>query len=234
MEFVSAVSHELRTPLAVICSAGENLADGVVRDPDRLKSYGKVVRDEGRRLTEMVEQVLSFAGLQSGLKRQTFVPVNLAEITDRALSTFEIPIRENGFTVERRIPEDVPAVMGEPVSLTRALHNLLSNAIKYGGDKRWIGLSIFTEGPWVKLAVQDHGPGIPAVELSHIFEPFYRGRSAVEAQIHGSGLGLSLVKQAVEQHNGVIHVSSNPGSGSTFCIALPVGQAGQPSEISSA
>src|SRR5262249_4580845 len=108
IEFVSAGSHELRTPLAVLCSAGANLADGVVRDPDRLKSYGRVVRDEGRRLTEMVEQVLSFAGLQSGLKKQTFVPVDLAEIVDRALYAFDIPIRENGFTVERRIPRDLP------------------------------------------------------------------------------------------------------------------------------
>jgi signal transduction histidine kinase len=197
MEFVSAVSHELRTPLAVICSAGENLADGVVRDPDRLKSYGKVVRDEGRRLTEMI---------------------------DRALDAFEIPIRENGFTVERRIPEDVPPVMAEPVSLTRAVHNLISNAIKYAGEERWIGLSVFTEGQWLKLAVQDRGPGISSADLPHIFEPFYRGRYAVEGQIHGSGLGLSLVKEAVEQHNGQIHVASNPGTGSTFCISLPVGQ----------
>jgi len=230
IEFVSAVSHELRTPLAVICSAGENLADGVVHEPERLKSYGKIVRDEGRRLTEMVEQVLSFAGLQSGLKKRTFVPVNLAETIDRALTAFEIPIRENGFTVERRIPEEVPPVMAEPVSLTRAVQNLISNAIKYAGEERWIGLSIFTEGQWLKLAVQDRGPGIPAVDVPHIFEPFYRGRSAIEGQIHGSGLGLSLVKQAVEQHNGVIHVASNPGAGSTFCISLPVVQ---PSEISS-
>src|SRR5438093_3950281 len=69
MEFVSTVSHELRTPLAVICSAGDNIADGVVREPDQFKSYGKLVRNEGRRLTEMVEQVLSFAGIQSGLKK---------------------------------------------------------------------------------------------------------------------------------------------------------------------
>jgi signal transduction histidine kinase len=230
IEFVSAVSHELRTPLAVICSAGENLADGVVQDAERLKRYGKVVRDEGRRLTEMVEQVLSFAGLQTGLKKRTFVPVDLADVIDRALNAFEIPIRENGFTVERRIPQDVPPVMAEPVSLTRAVQNLISNAIKYAGEERWIGLSIFTEGQWLKLTVQDHGLGIPSADLPHIFKPFYRGRCAIEGQIHGSGLGLSLVKQAVEQHSGVIHVASNRGTGSTFCISLPVVQS---SEISS-
>jgi signal transduction histidine kinase len=230
IEFVSAVSHELRTPLAVIYSAGENLADGVVRDPERLKSYGRVIRDEGRRLTEMVEQVLSFAGLQSGLRKQTFVRVDLAEIVDRALYAFDIPIRENGFTVERRIPQDLPSVMAEPVSLTRAVHNLISNAIKYAGAERWIGLSVLTEGPWLKLTVQDRGPGIPSADLQHIFEPFYRGRAAIEGQIHGSGLGLSLVKQAVEQHNGFINVASNPGIGSTFSICLPVVQT---SEISS-
>jgi signal transduction histidine kinase len=227
MEFVSTVSHELRTPLAVICSAGENLADGVVRDSMQLRSYGETVRNEGRRLTEMVEQVLSFAGIQSGLKKHAFAPVDLADVTERALSAFEIPIRENAFTVERQIPECLPPVMGDASSLTRAVQNLISNAIKYGALSRWIGVSILTEGSWVKLAVLDRGPGISSSDMPHIFDPFYRGRSAIDAQIQGSGLGLSLVKQAVESHGGHVEVQSDPGRGSSFCIKLPVTAQGQ-------
>src|SRR5262249_28073643 len=102
MEFVSAVSHELRRPLAVICSAGENLADGIVRDADHLKSYGAVVRNEGRRLTEMVEQILSFAGVHSGLKKKTFVPVDLADVVGRVVQALESTLREKGFTVDNR------------------------------------------------------------------------------------------------------------------------------------
>jgi signal transduction histidine kinase len=222
MEFVSTVSHELRTPLAVICSAGENLADGVVRDTEQLKNYGKVVRNEGRRLSEMVEQILSFAGVQSGLKKQILVPTDLTHIVDRAIAALESPLRDNGFTLEKQIADDLPPVMGDSASLTRAVQNLISNAIKYGGSERWIGLSVFTEGVWIKIAVQDRGPGISSSDLPHIFEPFYRGRSAVAAQIQGSGLGLSLVKQTVEAHGGRIDLSTNQSTGSTFCISLPI------------
>jgi signal transduction histidine kinase len=225
MEFVSAVSHELRTPLAVICSAGENLADGLIREADQLKSYGKVVRNEGRRLTEMVEQILSFTGIESGLKKQTFVPVDVGRVVERAVRAFESPIRENGFIVESHIAPELPPVMGDSFSLTRAVQNLVSNAIKYSGAGRWIGVSAFADGRWVKIAVQDRGSGTPSADLPHIFEPFYRGRSAVEGQVQGSGLGLSLVKQAVDAHGGRIDVASNHGDGgdgSTFCISLPM------------
>jgi len=221
MEFVSTVSHELRTPLAVICSAGENLADGLVREPDQLKNYGKTVRNEGRRLAEMVEQILCLAGIQSTLKKQTFVPVDLKSIVETAMRVLDSFILEKGFTVETRISGDVPPIMGDPAALARAVQNLISNALKYGGSERWIGLSVFTEDRWVKVTVQDKGRGISSSDLPHIFDPFYRGRVAVEEQIQGSGLGLSLVKRAVDAHGGRIDVSSSVGGGSTFCISLP-------------
>jgi len=222
IEFVSTVSHELRTPLAVICSAGENLADGVVNDREQLETYGKLVRDEGRRLTEMVEQVLSFAGLQSGLKKQTFIPVDVADIVEQTLQDLGMVIHEDRFTVERVFSRDLPPIMADPVSLRRAVHNLITNAIKYSGNERWIRISIITEGQWVRLTVEDHGVGIASADLSHIFEPFYRCRTAVEAQIHGSGIGLSLVKKAIDQHGGEVSVTSTPGRGSSFSMALPI------------
>src|SRR5207245_1411500 len=103
MEFVSAVSHELRTPLAVICSAGENLADGVVQDSDGTKKYGALVRNEGRRLAEMVEQVLDFAGIQSGKKTYRFEPADVDDIINRAVETFEMQIHEGGVVLEKRV-----------------------------------------------------------------------------------------------------------------------------------
>jgi signal transduction histidine kinase len=222
MEFVSAVSHELRTPLAVICSAGENLADGVVRDSDQLKSYGKVVRDEGRRLTEMVEQILTFAGVRSGFKKQKFEPVDVTDIIDKAMQAFESTVRENGFFMESHLAPNLPPVMGESGSLIRAVRNLISNAMKYGGEDRWVGISALAEDRCVKIAVQDHGCGIPSAELPYVFEPFFRGRSAVDGQIQGSGLGLSLVKEAAEAHGGRVDAASSEGFGSTFRIFLPV------------
>src|SRR5262249_2849361 len=89
MDFVSGVSHALRTPLAVICSAGENLADGVVEDPQQSRQYGVLVRNEGRRLAEMVEQVLDFAGIQSGKSRYRFEPLDVEDLITGALEMFE-------------------------------------------------------------------------------------------------------------------------------------------------
>jgi signal transduction histidine kinase len=221
MEFVSTVSHELRTPLAVICSAGDNLADGVVRDPDQLKTYGTLVRNEGRRLGEMVEQILSLAGMQSGLKKYRLVPTEAGSIMERALSALEVPIRDAGFTVERSISTAPLMVQADAASMDRAVQNLISNAIKYSGSSKWIGISMNQESGWVRIAVHDKGIGISSSERSHIFEAFYRGRSAVDGQIQGSGLGLCLVKQIVDAHSGEIEVSSNPEGGSTFCIKLP-------------
>jgi len=222
MEFVSAVSHELRTPLAVICSAGENLADGVVSDPDQLRQYGVVVRNEGRRLSEMVEQVLDFAGIDSGRKTYKLKPTGIPEIVHSALEACDVQIRNQGFTIETRMDAGLPAVMADWPALARAIQNLISNALKYSGKSRWIGIDVSTGSDRVRIAVEDKGTGIAPSDLPHIFEPFFRGRDAMDAQVNGSGLGLSLVKQIVEAHGGAVSVETDFGSGTTFRIELPV------------
>lgn len=221
MEFVSAVSHELRTPLAVICSAGENLADGVVNDSAQTRQYGVVVRNEGRRLTEMVEQILDLAGIQAGHKTYNLRPTELAEVISGALAACDLQIRERGFKVETTIEDGTPPIAADKPALIRALQNLISNAIKYSGESRWAGIHVSSTATEVTIAIQDKGAGIAASDLPHIFEPFYRGRDVVDAQIDGSGLGLSLVKEIVEAHKGKVNVASDRREGSTFRIVLP-------------
>jgi signal transduction histidine kinase len=116
-------------------------------------------------------------------------------------------------------------VLADADSLDRSIRNLLGNAMKYGGPERWIGIRArLAEGSQgeVEITVQDRGIGIPAAELSSIFKPFYRGKAALAAQIHGNGLGLSLVKHFVEAAGGKITVKSSPEGGSSFTIHLPV------------
>lgn len=225
IEFVAGVSHELRTPLAVIRSAGENLADGVIRDNEQIKRYGKLIRDEGRRLTEMVEQVLEFAGTQSGRRKYELSPTSVSDLIERALAAAQPLAAEGGFEIEKRLAPALPEVMADVPALSRALQNLLSNAMKYSGESRWIGISARSasngRGAEVQIMIEDKGLGIPAAELPHIFEPFYRGTEVVAAQIHGNGLGLSLVKSIVEAHGGSISVKSSPGRGSSFTVTLP-------------
>lgn len=221
MEFVSAVSHELRTPLAVICSAGENLADGVVRDQEQTRQYGALVRNEGRRLTEMVEQVLDFAGIQSGKKAYRVESTPVDDIIDRALETFEMQIRETGVVLEKRLTPDFSMIMAGRSALVRAIQNLLSNALKYGDVGKFLSVRTEATSDQVTIFVEDHGKGIASADLPHIFEPFYRGSAAVDAQIKGSGLGLALVKQIVEAHSGRITVEDTQPSGTVFKVVLP-------------
>jgi signal transduction histidine kinase len=225
MEFVAAISHELRTPLAVICSAGENLADGVVPDLQRARQYGSVIHNEGRRLAEMVDQALEFAGAQSGRKTMAPRPIEVRDLLDRAVAACRPQLRDSGFELEERVDQDLPLVLADAAEISRALQNLIRNAIKYGGEQRWIGIQALAQpgagGGEVSITVRDSGLGIPRADLPHIFEPFYRAHEVVAAQIHGSGLGLSVVRQIVEAHGGRITVQSQPGQGSAFTLYLP-------------
>lgn len=230
MEFVAGVSHELRTPLAVICSAAENLADGVIDNSDQIKLYGGLIRDEGRRLTGMVEQVLEFAGAQSGRKTYELRQTDLSRVIEDAIAACHLQLQEGGFVFEKHIAEDLPPINADAAALSRAIQNLLHNAMKYSGDNRWIGLSVKLDNPpdcpaEIRIKVSDRGIGIAPSELAHIFEPFYRGKEVVASQIHGNGLGLSLVKHIVEAHGGKVSVESKAGQGSEFTLQLPIAPA---------
>jgi len=216
LEFVASVSHELRTPLAVIRSAGENLADGVVSEPAQVRRYGGLVRDEGVRLTEMVEQVLSFAGAhaQAGERK----PLDLAAVVEKAIASES----RAGVRFEREIAPDLPPVLGDAPALERAVANLLSNARKYGGPERRIQVTLRPiAGGRVAITVKDDGPGIEPDERERLFQPFFRGRRAREAQAPGSGLGLAIVRRIAEAHGGRVTAESEPGQGAAFTLELP-------------
>lgn len=225
MDFVATVTHELRTPLTVIRSAAQNLSAGVVHDAAQARQYGDLIETEGRRLTDMVEQVLEYAGMSGTWRTHNARPVDVSELVrDVVASASSMPDAANvEFAVD--VPDDLPPVAGDEGALRRALQNLTGNAVKYGSDGRWIGVTvrrtIVRGGDEVQISVSDRGRGIDADDLAHIFEPFYRGRCAIERQIHGNGLGLSLVKRIAEAHGGRVTVTSESGTGTTFTITLP-------------
>jgi signal transduction histidine kinase len=225
IDFVAGVSHELRTPLAVIESAAYNLDKGVIRAPQQVQNYGALIRKETGRLKEIVEQILELAGAQSGRMRYNLQAVSINQILDDVLSSAQPLLVEGGFQIECDITSDLPPVMADRTVIARAIQNLINNAMKYSGESRWIGLLAkaveSADGKSVQITVSDRGIGIPDVELSQIFEPFYRGSAARAAQIHGNGLGLSLIKNIIAAHRGTIDVKSTPGTGSSFIINLP-------------
>jgi signal transduction histidine kinase len=225
IEFVAAVSHELRTPVSVIGAAAENLADGLVADPARVKQYGARIHTESRRLAEMVERVLLFAGIRAGRAVEHRAPIEPSGVVADALASCSNAITEAGATVETEVASVLPLVMANRSALAASVQNLIANALKYGGASPWLRVAATCvrgrTGDEVCIAVADRGLGIAATDLPHIFEPFYRGAEAQSRQIHGNGLGLSIVKGIVEAHGGRVTVDTAPGSGSTFVIHLP-------------
>jgi signal transduction histidine kinase len=222
MEFVAAVSHELRTPLAVIRSAADNLAEGVVHDEARIKRYGELMRTEGRRLTEMVEQILEFAGIQSGQRGFVLGPVPVGPLVADILSSSADLIENAGLAVDVDIPADLPPALGDEAALRRVFQNLIDNAVKYGAAGGSIRVSGRREGHDIAVTVTDRGIGIDADDQARVFEPFYRAPDVVAAQMQGAGLGLSLVQRIVAAHGGRVAVKSAPREGSAFTVTLPM------------
>ncbi len=227
MNFVAGVSHELRTPLTVINTAAYNLQSSVNRSPEQVAKYGALIRQESGRLKEMVEQVLSFAGSQAGSITRDVQPLAIEDIIEASLESSRTVIEGAHFAVEKEVAPDLPLIAGDARALQHAIQNLLTNAVKYGkGERNWIGIRarLDPDGsqPRIEIRVADRGPGIPADEQRQIFDPFYRGKRAVQDQIHGTGLGLTLVKEIVLAHRGAIAVHSQPEKGTEFVLRLPV------------
>lgn len=232
LEFTAGVTHELVTPLAGMRSAAQNLADGVVRDPARVKEYGSLIEREGRRLTEMVDQVLSFAGMQSGRSALERRPLSIGDVIEESLAASQRSLDESGIRVEKDIAPDLPDVSGDGPALRRAVENLIGNAVKYAADGSWIGLGARVasdrEGRWLEVTVEDRGPGIAAEDLPHVFEAFYRGRGRTAGALPGSGLGLTLVRNIVQAHGGRVAVETALGKGTAFKLFLPVVENARP------
>ena len=226
MEFVAGVSHELCTPLAVINTAAENLADGVVENPEQMREYGGLIRGQGRRLERLVDEVLLFTAGRFGLSGYQLELVDVAPIVAQSVSASEAGLRESGFTVAQEIGGGLPSVLADPSAIITCIENLVSNAVKYSNSTRSMAIRAYAASSdskvEVRISVEDHGIGISALDLAHIFEPFYRVQAVRDNQIRGVGLGLYLVKRMMEDMGGRVSVSSELGRGTAVVLHFPV------------
>ena len=225
MDFVASVSHELRTPLTGILSSAQNIADGLVTNKERAMQYGAAILGQAQQLGELVEEILLFSSTERG-RIYNFQWLDITRVISAALAGTASQIRSAGVRVEQRIEPDSPQVWGDFKALTQCLQNLIVNAIKYGGDARWIGVSTSvpptpSSAQEVVVTVEDRGLGISPEDLKRIFDPFYRSPAVTGEQIHGSGLGLSIVKSIAEATGGKLTVKSELGTGSSFNLHLP-------------
>jgi len=226
IDFVAGVSHELRTPLTVIHTAGYNLTGKMSQNPAQVERYGALIQRESGRLKDLVEQIMKFAGTEAGRVIQEPEPLSVESVIQDTMDSSRAVMEGAHCVIEQNIDDGLPLILGDPIALKHALENLLTNAAKYGtGGSNWVGIfaSKATDKgrAMVEIRVADHGPGIPADEQKHIFDPFFRGQKAVQDQVHGTGLGLNLVKKIIEAHGGTIRVKSEPMKGAEFIVQIP-------------
>lgn len=220
--FLANVTHELKTPLAVMQAAGENLADGRVQDPNRLRSYGEHIHTEAMRLRSMIDKLLDAAKNDAGELVVKPEPLNISQLIKSYLDENETAIKKAGFTPKLSISDDVNQILVDKESFRVVLSNLVENAMKYSPDEKYLAINVFKSGKFVQMDVEDHGLGIPTKAQKHIFDKFYRVEDTLTARTKGHGLGLSIVKALCEMNGGRIFVTSSYREGSVFSVQFPV------------
>lgn len=220
-DFLATVSHELRTPLTSIRGFVQGLLDGTIPAGSQKPYLGRVF-DEVQRLTGLVEELLDLARIQAGQLELELDTVDLSEAARESLSRLEPQTAARKLEVVVQDPEDPVLVQADPDRLHQVILNLLDNAIKFSMEGGKVEVGIKSAGHFGVLTVADSGPGIPASELPHIWDRFYKADRARASGKGGSGLGLTIVRHLVEAHGGKVEVQSIAGKGSAFSVWLPL------------
>ncbi|MBG0775775.1 MAG: PAS domain-containing sensor histidine kinase [Desulfovibrionaceae bacterium] len=231
---LSMVSHELRTPLTSILGYSKIITRqfdkvlpllganaGSIRATERILANLSIIHVEARRLTELINNVLDLAKLESGSVEWRMESVSLEEVLAHSLDATRVLFRERGLALDSAVATDVPPVLGDRDRLVQVCINLLSNAAKFS-DQGTVRCCVTREGGMVCVSVADQGVGIPGDALDSVFAKFKQVDDTLTGRPRGTGLGLSICKEIVEQHGGSISVQSTPGLGSTFRVTLPV------------
>ena len=218
---IANVSHELRTPLSMIRMGAETLKRGArLPEKDRNDIQESILR-EVLHLSHLVENVLDVARLSKSPQALVFNPVDPVDLVESVVSSYESWIRSKGFEIEVEIESAPEEQMWDREAVSRALLNLIDNAVKYSGDRKLLHIRLAEDEEFVTIEVRDEGIGISDDDLERIFEPYYRAQFSDTQTRRGAGLGLTLVQQIVQSHNGKIEVESAPGGGSTFRLRFP-------------
>ncbi len=219
--FIKAATHDLKNPIALIVGYTGLLKEhSAIESDDELMAYVTGIQNGTLRLRDLVTDLLDIAQMESGVQLN-LVPGSSRLLIEASLSEYALIAEQRGLEICIEPGEDVFIIMDEKW-LQRALGNLVSNAIKYTDPGGTIGIMAESQCDHIIIGVEDNGIGIPADDIPYLFDPFYRVREKRHKEIEGSGLGLTIVKSIVDQHNGSIQITSVPGKGSRFEITLPI------------
>jgi signal transduction histidine kinase len=215
-DFVSGVSHELRTPLAQIRMFAETLALGRVRSADESRRSLEIILQESQRLSQLVDNVLSFSRVERGMVMLHRERVSLPRLLETLVDSIQPLARARRATLRLAVPDGLDAHLDDAL-VRQILLNLIDNALKYGPAGQTITVGATRTVDTVRLWVDDEGPGVAPADADRIWEPFWRGRHSAQG---GSGIGLAIVRELAATHGGSARLESAPSGGARFVIEL--------------
>ncbi len=221
-DMISLMSHELRTPITSINGFAELLAmDESV--PEQAREFLTIIRNESQRLTRMINTFLAVTQLERGDKQEVLkIPLKLDDVVRETVSSLQPVAKKKRIRLVEHTPVRLPPIAADRSLITQVVANLVDNAIKYSPERTAVTISTALEADSVRVSVEDRGYGIPRESIDRIWEKFYRvARDGQEKDEASTGLGLSFVREVVEQHGGNVAVESEVGRGSKFSFTLP-------------
>ena len=221
--FIAGISHEFRTPLAVIRAASENIKDGVISNPEKMKSYGILIYDEIDKLWQMVEQSLAMVGVRSAAPRANTDEIEIGSFLGELCENYYSECSVKRLNLEY-IQGEKLLFKAESQALNSIFSNIITNAIKYNkpNGKICVKYKVDIKKRKLIVSISDTGLGIKRTELSEVFKPFFRAETATNSGVPGSGIGLALVKAQVDRLGGKVKIKSTLNVGTNVTIILPV------------
>ncbi len=219
-DFVANVSHELKTPLTSIHGFIETLLGGALNDRAQSEHFLRLMGEDTARLSRLIQDILELSKIESGQALLNQTPLNLQRESQKAVEKLRPALEQKKVTIENKISAEIPAVLADRDKLAQIFLNLLDNAIKFNRPGGTIILHAEKTGGFVRVSIEDSGPGISPADLPRVFERFYRSDRARARESGGTGLGLAIVKHLVEAHGGEVGCRSELGKGSCFHITL--------------
>ena len=221
-QFVSSVTHELKTPLTNIRMYIEMLEQGIAKDTEREQEYFQIINSEGSRLSRLINNVLDLAKLEKKQRSLNLVQGTFEEVVAEVQTVMQAKLRQEGFTL-KIVQEEISPFKYDREVMIQVLINLIENSIKFcrSALKKEITIGIYQGPRHIKIAVSDHGPGIPRHALKKVFDDFYRVDNALARKTRGTGIGLALVKKFIKLTGGDVTAENNAAGGCTITISLP-------------
>jgi len=222
-DFIANVSHELRTPLASVMGFIETLQGPAREDPAARVRFLAIMRDQARRMSRLIDDLLSLSRIEQRAHLRPNAPVDLVGVVRHVADGLDLIAMENRVTLKLETP-DALIIPGDRDELIRLVENLVGNAITYGSlpdQDTQVEITLQMQGDQARLSVRDHGLGIAREDLPRLTERFYRADVGASRAKGGTGLGLALVKHIVARHRGRLVITSQPGEGACFEALLP-------------